>query len=71
MKRIAFALAFVAAVGACKKAEQQPPAAGAADTSKMMMSDTTKAMADTAKAMMADTSKHMMGDTSKAMKKKP
>ena len=70
MKRIAFALAFVAAVGACKKAEQQAPAAGAADTSKMMMADTTKAMMDTAKAMV-DTAKHMMGDTSKATKKKP
>ena len=56
MKRLVFALALVAAVGACKKAEQQTPAAGAADSSKMMMSDT---------------SKHMMGDTSKAMKKKP
>jgi hypothetical protein len=69
MKRLVFALALVAAVGACKKAEQTP-AAGAADSSKMMMSDTTKAMADTSK-MMSDTSKHMMGDTSKAMKKKP
>jgi hypothetical protein len=69
MKRIAFALAFVAAIGACKKAEQTPEA-GAADTRKMMMSDTTKAMVDTAKAMV-DTAKHMMGDTSKAMKKKP
>src|SRR5262249_1509485 len=70
MKRLVFALALVAAVGACKKAEQTP-AAGAADSSKMMMSDTTKAMADTSKMMMSDTSKHMMGDTSKAMKKKP
>jgi hypothetical protein len=69
MKRLVFALALVAAVGACKKAEQTP-AAGAADSSKMMMSDTTKAMADTSK-MMSDTSKHMMGDTSKATKKKP
>jgi hypothetical protein len=70
MKRLVFALALVAAVGACKKAEQTP-AAGAADSSKMMMSDTAKAMVDTAKAMMSDTSKHMMGDTSKATKKKP
>lgn len=69
MKRLVFALALVAAVGACKKAEQTP-AAGAADSSKMMMSDTTKAMADSSK-MMSDTSKHMMGDTSKATKKKP
>ena len=72
MKRLAIALALVAVVGACKKAEQQPPAAGAADTSKMMMSDTSKAMmSDTSKMMMSDTSKHMMGDTSKATKKKP
>lgn len=71
MKRLVFALALVAAVGACKKAEQTP-AAGAADSSKMMMSDTAKAMmADSSKMMMSDTSKHMMGDTSKAMKKKP
>lgn len=71
MKRLVFALALVAVAGACKKAEQQTPAAGAADSSKMMMSDTAKAMMDTAKAMMSDTSKHMMGDTSKATKKKP
>ena len=72
MKRLVFALALVAVAGACKKAEQQTPAAGAADSSKMMMSDTTKAMApDTSKMMMSDTSKHMMGDTSKATKKKP
>lgn len=71
MKRLVFALALVAVVGACKKAEQQTPAGGAADSSKMMMSDTTKAMADTSKMMMSDTSKHMMGDTSKATKKKP
>ena len=63
MKRLVFALALVAAVGACKKAEQQTPAAGAPDSSKMMMSDTTKAM--------GDTSKMMMGDTSKATKKTP
>ncbi len=69
MKRLIFALALVAAVGACKKAEQTP-AAGAADSSKMMMSDTTKAMMADSSKMMADTSKHMMGDTSKATKKK-
>jgi hypothetical protein len=50
MKRIAVALALVALAGACKKAEQQPAATPAADTSKMMM---------------ADTSKHMMADTTK------
>ncbi|HEY6109580.1 MAG TPA: hypothetical protein VIV56_11845 [Gemmatimonadales bacterium] len=54
MKRLVFALALVATVGACKKAEQ-PPAA-AADTSKMMMSDTSKMMSDTSKMM--DTTKH-------------
>ena len=71
MKRLAIALALVAAVGACKKAEQQP-AGQMADSSKMMMSDTTKGMmADSTKMMMPDTSKHMMGDTGKAMKKKP
>jgi hypothetical protein len=54
MKRLVFALALVAAVGACKKAEQ--PAAGAADSSKMMMSDSTKMMSDSSKMM--DTTKH-------------
>ena len=61
MKRLVFALALVAAVGACKKAEQQPAGGQMADSSKMMMPDTSK-------AMMSDTSKHMMSDTSK---KKP
>ena len=55
MKRLVFALALVAVVGACKKAEQ-PPAAGAADTSKMMMSDSTHMMSDSMK--MTDTTKH-------------
>jgi hypothetical protein len=54
MKRLVFALALVAAVGACKKAEQ--PAAGAADSSKMMMSDSSKMMSDSSKMM--DTTKH-------------
>jgi hypothetical protein len=55
MKRLVFALALVAAVGACKKAEQ--PAAGAADSTKMMMSDSSKMMSpDTTKA--TDTTKH-------------
>jgi hypothetical protein len=56
MKRLVFALALVAAVGACKKAEQ-PPAA-ATDSSSMMMSDSAKmaAPADTSKMM--DTTKH-------------
>lgn len=71
MKRLVFALALVAVVGACKKAEQQP-AGQALDTSKMMMSDSSKMMmSDSAKMMMSDTSKHMMRDTSSAMKKKP
>jgi hypothetical protein len=55
MKRLVFALALVAAVGACKKAAQ--PAAGAADSTKMMMSDSSKTMtADSSKMM--DTTKH-------------
>jgi len=54
MKRLVFALALVAAVGACKKAEQ--PAAGAADSTKMMMSDSSKMMSDSSKMM--DTTKH-------------
>jgi Ni/Co efflux regulator RcnB len=54
MKRLVFALALVAVVGACKKAEQ--PAAGAADSSKMMMSDSSKMMSDSSKMM--DTTKH-------------
>jgi Ni/Co efflux regulator RcnB len=54
MKRLVFALALVATVGACKKAEQ--PAAGAADSSKMMMSDSSKMMSDSSKMM--DTTKH-------------
>lgn len=71
MKRLVFALAIVAAVGACKKAEQQP-AGQALDTAKMIMADSSKMMmSDSAKAMMSDTSKHMMTDTSKATKKKP
>lgn len=70
MKRIAFALALVAVVGACKKAEQQP-AGQMADSSKMMMSDSSKMMMSDSSKMAPDTSKHMMGDTSKMMKKKP
>ena len=54
MKRLVFALALVAVVGACKKAEQQP-ASGAADSTKAMMSDST-AMSDSMK--MTDTTKH-------------
>jgi len=54
MKRLVFALALVAAVGACKKAAQ--PAAGSADSSKMMMSDSAKTMSDSSKMM--DTTKH-------------
>ena len=50
MKRLALAIALVAIVGACKKADQQPASQPAADTSKTMM---------------ADTSKHMMADTAK------
>lgn len=55
MKRLVFALALVAIVGACKKAEQ--PASGTADTTKMMMSDSAHMMmADSTKMM--DTTKH-------------
>lgn len=54
MKRLVFALALVAVVGACKKAEQ--PAAGAADSTKMMMSDSSHMMMDSSKMM--DTTKH-------------
>ena len=55
MKRLVFALALVAVVGACKKAEQQP-ASGAADSTKAMMSDSTPMAADSMKMM--DTTKH-------------
>ena len=55
MKRLVFALALVAVVGACKKAEQQP-ASGTAYSSSMMMSDSTHMMADSTKMM--DTTKH-------------
>ena len=51
MKRLALAIALVAIVGACKKADQQPASQPAA--------------MDTSKTMMADTSKHMMADTGK------
>lgn len=54
MKRLVFALALVAVVGACKKAA--PPASGAADSTKMMMSDSTHMMADSTKMM--DSTKH-------------
>ena len=54
MKRLVLALAFVAAISACKKAEQ------AADSqtvdSMTMMSDSMKMMADSMKMM--DTTKH-------------
>ena len=61
MKRIVFALALalVAVVGACKKAEQQPGTS--ADSTMMsdsmkMMSDSMKMMSDSMKMM--DTTKH-------------
>ena len=53
MKRLVFALALVAVVGACKKAEQ--PSSGTADSMKMM-SDSMKTMSDSMKMM--DTTKH-------------
>jgi hypothetical protein len=59
MKRLVFALALVATVGACKKAEQQPASSQPAmsDSSSMMMSDSSKMMSDSSKMMM-DTTKH-------------
>ena len=46
MKRLALVLAVVA-MGACKKAEQQPAQGQmSSDTSHMMMSDTSKMMSD-------------------------
>lgn len=52
MNRFALVLALVA-MGACKRAEQQPDQSGqmAQDTSHMMMSDTAKMMGDTSKMM--------------------
>ncbi|HEU5262541.1 MAG TPA: hypothetical protein VFU41_14075 [Gemmatimonadales bacterium] len=58
MKRLALVLALVA-MGACKKAEQQP-----ADQSGQMAQDTSQ-------MMMSDTAKMMMGDTSKQMAPAP
>lgn len=55
MKRYALALAFVAMVAACKKADEQP-AQGSADTTKMM-ADSTHMMGDSTK-MAGDTTKH-------------
>jgi hypothetical protein len=60
MKRLVFALALIAVVGACKKAEQ--PSSGMADSMKMM-SDSMKTMSDSMKTMsdsmkMMDTTKH-------------
>jgi|SoiMetStandDraft_2_1073263.scaffolds.fasta_scaffold18721_2 hypothetical protein len=57
MKRLIFALSLAAVVGACKKAEQAPPAGGMADSSKMMMSDSSKMMMSDSSKMM-DTTKH-------------
>ena len=74
MKRIALALVVVA-LGACKKAEQQPAQGQMmSDTSHMMMSDTSHMMmVDTSMHVMkADTSKKMMTPAAKpAAKKKP
>ncbi len=58
MKRLVFALALVAVVGACKKAEQQPAAGEMADSSKMMMSDSAHMMMSDSAKMMMDTTKH-------------
>lgn len=56
MKRLVFALAVVAAIGACKKAEQQP-AQSAPDTSQMLMSDSSKMMMSDSSKMTPDTTK--------------
>ncbi len=58
MKRLVFALALVAVVGACKKAEQQPASGEMADSSKMMMSDSSQMMMSDSAKMMMDTAKH-------------
>jgi hypothetical protein len=61
MKRLVLALALVAAIGACKKAEQASDSQ-MADSMKMMsdsmgmMTDSMKMMADSMKMM--DTTKH-------------
>jgi len=60
MKRLVLALALVAAIGACKKAEQASDSQ-AADSMKMMadssmMADSMKMMADSTHA--TDTTKH-------------
>jgi len=56
MKRLVLALALVAAVGACKKAEEQPAQGQMADSSKMMLSDSAQMTSDSTKMM--DTTKH-------------
>ncbi len=62
MKRLVLALALVAALGACKKAEQASDSQMAdsmkmmSDSMGMMMSDSMKMMADSMKMM--DTTKH-------------
>lgn len=58
MKRLVFALAFIATVGACKKAEQQQPATSQpamSDSSSMMMSDTSQMMSDSSQMKMDTT----------------
>lgn len=54
MKRLVFAVALVAMVAACKKAD---------DSQGQMMSDSSAMMADSTKAMGDST--HMAGDTTK------
>ena len=57
MKRYALALAFVAMVAACKKADEQPAQGQMSDSTKMM-ADSTHMMGDSTK-MAGDTTKHM------------
>jgi hypothetical protein len=70
MKRLAIALALVATVAACKKAEQ-PAATPAADTTHMMMGDSSKMMADTSKHMADTTKMAPAAPTQKAPTKRP
>ncbi len=71
MKRLALVLAVVA-MGACKKAEQQPAQGQmSSDTSHMMMSDTSKMMSDSGHMMMSDTAKKAAPAAAPATKRKP
>lgn len=66
MKRFAFALALVAMVAGCKKADEQPAQDQMMSDSTQMMADSTHMMADSTK-MMGDSAGMMMSDTTKKM----